>query len=112
VSVETVEHDGGVRVLRAEGELDVTSVPAVLAGAPGTTDGAAGLVLDLTAVTFFDSSGVRLADRLSREAARAGIGYRVVAPPGSPARRVLELVGLAALLVDDDLATAVRTVGG
>jgi hypothetical protein len=34
----------------------------------------------------------------------------VVAPTGSTARRVLELVGLASLLADEDLPTAVAAV--
>ena len=112
MTVEPLPDDGGVRVLRAEGELDVNAVPAMLASAASFVEGTTGLVLDLSAATFFDSSAVRLVDRLSREASRAGIGFRVVAPKGSVARRVLDLVGLAALLADDDLATAVATVRG
>jgi anti-sigma B factor antagonist len=98
------------RILRADGELDVTSVPPVLATAASLVEGAHGIVLDLSAVTFFDSSGVRLVDRLSREASRVGAAYRVVAPSGSTARRVLHLVGLAALLADEDPATALAAV--
>jgi anti-anti-sigma factor len=110
VTVQRLPDDAGVRVLLAEGELDVVSVPAVLEGAAALVEGARGVVLDLSAVTFFDSSGVRLVDRLSRESSRAGAAYRVVAPTGSTARRVLELVGLASLLADEDLPTAVAAV--
>ncbi|MCU1692020.1 MAG: anti-sigma factor antagonist [Frankiales bacterium] len=110
MTVETLPDVGGVRVLRADGELDITTVPPVLAAAASLVAGAQGLVLDLSAVTFFDSSGVRLVDRLSREASRAGARYKVVAPSGSTPRRVLELVGFAALLAEEDLQAALASV--
>jgi anti-anti-sigma factor len=110
VTVKALPDHGGVRVLQADGDLDVLAVPALLTDAASLVAGARGVVLDLSAVTFFDSSGVRLVDRLAREASRAGAAYRVVAPAGGPARRVLELVGLAALLADEDLASAVAAV--
>lgn len=97
----------GVRVVQASGELDVTCAPALLPEVESLVCGAPALVLDLSAVSFFDSAGVRLADRIARECDREGAGFRIVAPPGSRARRVLELVGMSGQLVDDDLATAV-----
>jgi anti-sigma B factor antagonist len=99
-------HANGVRVIRADGELDVVSVPPLLPGLAELVAGAAGVVLDLTAVSFFDSSGVRLVDRLARVARGAGAGFRVVAPPGTASRRVLEVVGMDPL-VDDDVPAAV-----
>ena len=106
----TVEHvtssDGGLRVLRASGELDVLGVTPLLESVDDLVKGAHAVVLDLSAVTFFDSSGVRLVDVLSRRSAEAGASFRVVAPPGSRSRRVLELVGLADELAEDDLDTA------
>lgn len=112
MTVEPLPDDHGVRVLRATGELDVTIVPPMLAGVPSMVSGARAVVLDLTEVTFFDSSGVRLVDRLSRESGKDGAAFRVAAPPGGPARRVLELVGMAELLADDDVATAMARVRG
>lgn len=112
MTVEPLPDDDGTRVVRAGGEIDVTFVPPLLAGVASMVSGARGVVLDLTDVTFFDSSGVRLVDRLSRESEKIGAPFRVAAPPGGTARRVLELVGLAALLADDDVATAVARVRG
>lgn len=110
MTVSPLPDDGGVRVLRAEGELDVVSVPPLLATVPAMVDGARAVVLDLSAVTFLDSSGVRLVDRLAREATRARASYRVVAPPGGAARRVLDLVGMSTLLALDDLGTALASM--
>jgi anti-sigma B factor antagonist len=110
----TVEHvtssDGDLRILRATGELDVVSVAPLLEQVPDLVKGATGVVLDLSAVTFFDSSGVRLTDHLSRQCAAAGAGFRVVAPPAGRSRRVLELVGLAEQLAEDDLDTALAAL--
>lgn len=100
----------GIRVLRGSGELDVTVVPAMLHGLPDLVSGARAVVLDLAQVDFFDSSAVRLVDRLARECARIDAPYRVVAPTGDPSRRVLDLVGLSDALAEEDLDAALTTV--
>jgi anti-sigma B factor antagonist len=105
------ERPDGVRLLCAGGELDVLATPALLSDVRRLVEGARGVVLDLTDVTFFDSSGVRLVDRMSRECGRTATPLRVVAPPGTPTRRVLEVVGLTHDLVTDDLLTALTAVG-
>jgi anti-sigma B factor antagonist len=110
MTLETVRDHDGIRVLRGAGDLDVAVVPALLPEVAALVAGAAGVVLDLTDVTFFDSSGVRLVDRLSRTCAKDGVPFRVVAPVGRPARRVLEIVGMAGPLVADDLLAAVAQV--
>jgi anti-sigma B factor antagonist len=112
VTVTVVEggHEGGPRVLQGTGELDVAVVPPLLSQVPELVDGAAALVLDLTTVSFFDSSGVRLVDSLARECGRTRTPFRVVAPPGNRCRRVLEIVGLADGLVVETLPDALVAV--
>lgn len=110
MTVEQVPGDDGLRVLRAAGELDVLGVAPLLEQVPVLVDGASGVVLDLSEVSFFDSSGVRLTDSLSRACAEAGAGFCVVAPPGSRGRRVLELVGMADGLAEDDLQSALTAL--
>jgi anti-anti-sigma factor len=113
VTVHRSERDG-VRVLRIEAELDVAVVPGLLARAEDLLAGARDVVLDLGGVPFFDSSGVRLVDRLARLTAAGGGRLVVASGPGTPARRVLEIVGLAGALVHDDVdaaVTAVRSAG-
>jgi anti-anti-sigma factor len=81
-------------VLRLAGELDVRSATAAhkrllgLALRPG-----AQLVLDLSGVTFMDSTGIRLILQAREHALRHGAGFVVVRGP-APVMRVLELVGL------------------
>ena len=100
----------GVRLLHPTGDLDVTRAPALLEDVQALVRGATGLVVDLSDVTFFDSAGVRLVDRLARECDRAGAAFRIVAPPGSRCRRLLELVGMAGPMTSDDRTAAIDAV--
>ena len=105
VVVTAPSQAGEPHVLSITGELDIVTLPDVLDRVPALVAAASALVVDLQLVTFLDSSGVRLLHRLARTCAEAGTGVRVVAPPGSRARQVLDIVGMT-LLVDDDLGTA------
>lgn len=100
-----------MRVLHVTGELDVQVAPGLLRDVPDLVSGAVAVVLDLTRVTFLDSSGLRLVDRLARSCAAVGTAFRVAAPPESPSRRVLDLVGFSEPLASDDLDAAVKAVG-
>ena len=110
----TVEHvtssDGGLRVLRARGELDVLGVAPLLEQVPELVRGATSVVLDLSEVSFFDSAGVRLVDRLARSCDRNGAGFRVVAPAGGRARRILDVVGIGDALACESVDDAVAAV--
>jgi len=90
----------GVPVARVWGELDVASASDVFA-AIGKTVGPAEVIVDLSEVTFIDSSGLAALVALARAAT-----VRVVAPHGSPPRRVLDLTGLASALSTFDTVEA------
>jgi len=94
------------RVLVLSGDVDVGVAPGVLTQLPQLLAGAPAVVLDLSGVTFFDSSGVRLVDRVARTCEQHDQPWRVVCPPGSSSRRLLELVGMAGPHVLDDRDTA------
>ena len=83
-----------VVVAGVTGELDVSNA-AVLENAIAAELGseAAGLVLDFAGLQFIDSSGVHLLFHLWQRLSMRGRRLAVIAPPGSPARRVLELSG-------------------
>ena len=102
--------NGTARVLRAVGELEVATVPRLLPQLAELVAGATGVVLDLTEVTFLDSSGVRLVDEVGEECSRRQIPFRVVAPPGHRARRLLEIVGFGPPIVVDDLPSGLAAV--
>lgn len=111
MTVQTLEEPPGVRVLHAVGDVDVRSTDLLLPGVADLVAGATALVLDLTEVTFFDSSGCRLVDRFARESRQCGVPFRVVCPPTGPCRRVLEIVGMADALVSDTLPDALTAMG-
>ena len=61
------------------------------------TNRARGLVLDLSAVTFLDSTGLRLVFRLARRLRDRQQSLRLVVPEGARISRVLSLSGVAAV---------------
>ena len=87
---------GGVTVLHVRGELDVATTPLVeerLAEDPAPRR----LVVDLTACTFVDSSGLRLLVATSRAVTDSGgIASVVVRDPSIV--RILEITGVRELL--------------
>jgi anti-anti-sigma factor len=93
LSVDTEPLDGGLRV-RLRGELDVATAPLAEDGLKtAEASEPALLALDLGALTFMDSTGLRLvmaADARAREA-----GRRLVVVRGPDAvQRVFQLTGV------------------
>jgi stage II sporulation protein AA (anti-sigma F factor antagonist) len=90
-------------VARMSGEIDLSNADElrrrVLEAVPND---AKGLVVDLSAVTFLDSAGIALlldiAERLSYRLQR----LRIVVPPTSLLRPVLNIVGLDQIVPLDD----------
>ena len=99
-------------VARLSGEIDLSNARDVteeLAGSVANT--AYGVVIDLTATDYLDSSGVQMIFDLAQRMARRQQAIRVVVPEGAPIRRVLRIVELHSVVpvlaaVDD----AVREV--
>jgi len=80
------------------GEVDLARRPAVLAAmdaAIAETEGP--FVVDLTEVDFLDSSGLGVLMHARERLERAGREMTVLCPPG-PARRLIEITGVAELL--------------
>lgn len=107
-----VEEVAEATVVVLGGEVDARVTPDVRSRLPEVVDRGRPVVLDLAAVTFFDSSGVRLLDQLARACAAQEVGWAVVAPGGSPARRVLELVEMDGPQVVDDRPAALLRLAG
>jgi anti-anti-sigma factor len=80
------------RVVRVSGEIDLSNAHDVLESiGEAVRSGATAIIVDLSGVTFLDSSGISMLFRL-----RERIGYSrqdlcLVVPPTSPIRRVLDL---------------------
>jgi anti-anti-sigma factor len=104
------EHDGVVRAALA-GEVDISNVRTIEAELHGLSNEAFGLVLDLSATTFIDSSAVSLLFGLRERLRRRGQILHLVAPLGTAPRRVLELTGYErAGSLDVDPVTAEQAI--
>jgi anti-sigma B factor antagonist len=95
VALAEIEHEEreGLRVVTVVGELDISNVGKLEHATFDLPNDALGIVLDLTAATYVDSSTLGLLFKLQRSLERRGQALRVVRAPGSSTQRVLELTG-------------------
>ena len=103
----TVRRDDALATVVVSGELDLATVPRLSATVAEHSD-AGLLVLDLTAVTFIDSTGVRVLIETDRCCVASGSRLVVLAGDG-PVRRLLdlcELDGRLALATDHPASAA------
>lgn len=111
-SVATATMDG-VPVIRLVGEIDMSNAEAMRAEVMrGVASAQAGLVVDLTEVTFLASSGLSALVRAQTEAERHGV-VLAVAAHSRAVLRPLEATGVDALLLihatTADAVAALRT---
>jgi anti-sigma B factor antagonist/stage II sporulation protein AA (anti-sigma F factor antagonist) len=90
-----IDEADGVVVARLSGEIDLANArdtrDTLAAGIPNS---ALGVVLDLTAVTYLDSSGIHLVFDLAERLRQRQQQLRVAVPEDAPIRRVLRIVEL------------------
>lgn len=102
--VVTREELPHVLLVALEGELDLATAQVVVdaVGWAASHPGPAPLVLDLRALDFLDSTGVRTLVEASRECQDSGRGFALLSPTGA-VRRILELTRLSErfAVVDD-----------
>ncbi|WP_426637781.1 STAS domain-containing protein [Planosporangium sp. 12N6] len=98
-------------VAHLDGDIDLAVADAIEAEILRRTEPSAALVVDLTAVSFLDSAGVRLVDRLVYRHEAAGSGVAIVAPEGGSPRFSLRVCGFRPDLLVDTLPAALQTVG-
>jgi len=88
-----MREEKGVLVARVAGELDLSNSPATGKAIEAALPAASrALVVDLTPLTFLDSSGVAMLFRLVRRLGDHRQQLHVVAPEGQAVGRVLEIV--------------------
>lgn len=102
----TTERQSARHVVRACGEIDLSTVPDFEAAlVPDATSTA--VVADLTDVTFLASCGLSALIQAHERGQRTGARLLVVVPPAGTARRALQVTGLLSVLtVADSLADA------
>jgi anti-anti-sigma factor len=97
--VVDITTEGDVVVARLRGEIDLANARAIGSLVTGAVPNeAAGVVLDLSDVTYLDSSGVHLVFDLSERVAARQQRLALVVPENARIRRVLDLVNVGAVL--------------
>ena len=89
-----VDQNGETAVVRVGGEIDLTSAPQLDEGLQDLVNGSVrDLTLDLSGVSFMDSTGLRVLLKTSKLLEGAG-GKLALREPSDPVRRLLEVSGL------------------
>lgn len=97
--------DGDVVLIMISGEIDLSNATFVEDQiASAITNHTLSAAIDLTAVGYIDSIGMRVLFALSRRLETAQIGLKLVAPIGSAARRVIEISGLDSIVTVEPTA--------
>lgn len=92
--IELSRTDAGVTVTPT-GELDLASAPELERTIMEAVDRGDDVLLDLRALEFCDSSGIRVLLQVAEAARSDGRGLRIVRPPeGGPVDRILVVAGV------------------
>lgn len=87
--------DRATGLVRAEGEIDLDTVERLADSLdPNLWQGCEGVLVDLTAVTFLDSSGISALIRAGRDLEAAGLRLAVTTAPRTQVEGVLDLTGV------------------
>ncbi len=92
-AVEVSDQDAGAVLIQVRGELDMSAAPE-LTETIGKVGDAATVLLDLSGVTFLDSSAIGALVGCGRELTEGG-GRLQIGPRSDIVKRVLEITGLA-----------------
>lgn len=112
----TLATERGCAVVRLHGDVDHVNAGQMELDVLTTTRAAAGVVVDLTSVTFLDSAGLSFLDRVVAVFRNRQARVRVVAPVDGVVRFTLDLVGflpeLLAPTLDEALNDLLRPAEG
>jgi len=97
LEVHEEELGDGTRRLALKGELDMVSAPEVSARLEELARDGSAVRLDLSELSFMDSTGVRVIYTASRALQDSGGRLEIVKPEGEP-WRALEITGLHRIL--------------
>lgn len=93
------EEQGRVVVARLAGEVDMSNASelerTMLGAVPNTAEG---MVVDLSVVSYLDSSGIRMLGEMAERMRWREQRFAVVAPAGSRVRGVLSVAGAEAVV--------------
>jgi anti-sigma B factor antagonist len=111
-SVTATEH-GAVLVLAISGEVDISNIDSIANAIYALPNTEEGLLIDLSDVSYLDSSAVSLLHDLAMRLRSRAQRMIVVSPPQSPPRRILDLTALHVnAQIADTLERGIRLVAG
>ncbi|BCJ51610.1 hypothetical protein Asp14428_30850 [Actinoplanes sp. NBRC 14428] len=99
---------GDAELVRLAGEIDLSNAPEIGREIVRHAGGAEAVLIDLTAVSFLDSAGVRLLDGLVGDLDRAGVPIKLVVGETGAARMTLQLCAFREDLLSTDLDRAAK----
>jgi anti-anti-sigma factor len=98
---------GDAVVVAIVGEIDMATAPEVSRAIDSVHGGAARVIVDLSEVTFLDSSALNAFVQSQQELAQHDVAFRIVSPADHAVRNVFEITRLTEpLSVVDSLADA------
>jgi anti-sigma B factor antagonist len=97
---------GGIDVVRLAGEIDLANAGMIGQEIAAQTIRARAVLIDLTAVSFLDSAGVRLLDTLVGALSDRQTPIRLVVADAGAVRMTLRLCAFREDLLDADLTAA------
>lgn len=100
----------GARIVSLSGEIDLSNAPAHEHRILESLGGATALVVDLTDVSYFDSTGLRMLDNLAGACEAAKLPMRVVAPDGGRVRLILRICSWPDHLLSETVEEALIAV--
>jgi anti-sigma B factor antagonist len=101
--------DQDVLTVGVVGEVDMSTAPRLLEILDAVSEASRLVVVDLTEVSFLDSSGLNVLVKAQRRLAPRGIALRVVVPSDHALRRVFEIARLEEQLQIVESAEEART---
>jgi anti-anti-sigma factor len=106
LTIERQQPEGAAELLELRGELDLTNASS-LDGALGQTS-AEIVFVDVAALTFIDSAGIRALDQAHRKLLGGGRRLLIIAPSDSRAASIFRIAGFADSFVVESLDLALR----
>jgi len=108
----SVAEQAGVLVLTISGEVDISNIDGIAQVIYAQPNREEGMVIDLTAVSYLDSSAVSLLHDLAMRLRSRAQHLIVVSPPETPPRRILDLTALYVNApIADTLTDAIKRLG-
>jgi len=90
-----VRERGSIVIATVDGEIDLSNAGEILDELTSAVPNSAhGLLVDLTALEFLDSSGIHMLYDLAERLATRQQGFAVILAPDAPPRRAIEVSGV------------------